>query len=411
LTLDVTAPAEGNAGVTSLTFESAAGKSAPLILAFNRFTAIPESGTSDSARTGQAVKLPASIVGAIDRAGDADFFRFEAKPGDQIGVQVIASELGSKLDPVIVLTDTAGIVLAEGTTSLGFVVAKPGTYALGIRDLEYRGGSDFTYRLHAGDVPVVTGVFPLAVPRGRTLDIHLDGVVSYGGKSASVSYQMWFTEHHPDMFTIGPTERWLEHTVLRFSHDMANTREFYTGISGCFLREFAMQAIHDHLWREAESRLGHEVHQYIYPILDAILGISKTREEQAWPSGQLVFIEPQQLSSIRFLARFKANEQPRINHHKHVRKLLQVVSRSDRKLISDGDSILGIAEGPIPKLCLVAEFHGRIGFFKFNGEEVCSFADGRFGNAASAALASPRPIDAATSPGVASSWIGCCSEA
>ena len=59
-----------------------------------------------------------------------------------------------------------------------------------------------------------------------------------------------------------------------------------------------------------------------------------------------------------------------------MRKLLQVVSQSDRKLISDGDSILGIAEGPIPKLCLVAEFQGRIGFFKFNGEEVCSFADG-----------------------------------
>jgi hypothetical protein len=209
-------------------------------------------------------------------------------------------------------------------------------------------------------------------------DIHLDGMVSYGGKSATVSYQMWFTEHHPDMFTIGPTERWLEHAVLRFSHDMANNRELYTGISGSFLREFAMQAIHDHLWREAQSRLGHEVHHYIYPILDAILGISKTREEQAWPSGQLVFIEPQQLSSIKFLARFKAGEQPRINHHKHVRKLLQVVSQSDRKLISDGDNILGIAEGPIPTLCLVAEFHGRIGFFKFNGEGVCSFADGRY---------------------------------
>ena len=38
----------------------------------------------------QTVKLPATMVGAIDRAGDADFFRFDAKAGDQIGVQVIA---------------------------------------------------------------------------------------------------------------------------------------------------------------------------------------------------------------------------------------------------------------------------------------------------------------------------------
>ena len=63
------------------------------------------------------MKLPATIVGAIDRAGDVDYFRFEAKAGDQIGVQVIAAELGSKLDPVLVLTDAGGAILAEGTTS------------------------------------------------------------------------------------------------------------------------------------------------------------------------------------------------------------------------------------------------------------------------------------------------------
>ena len=56
---------------------------------------------------------------------------------------------------------------------------------------------------------------------------------------------------------------------------MANNRELYTGISGSFLWEFAMQAIHDHLWREAQSRLGHEVHQYICPVLDATLSTDR----------------------------------------------------------------------------------------------------------------------------------------
>ncbi len=208
-------------------------------------------------------------------------------------------------------------------------------------------------------------------------DIQLDGLISYGGKSATVSYQMWFTEHHPDLFTIGPTQRWLEHTVLRFSHDMAN-KELYTGISGSFLRKFAMQAIHDHLWREAQSRDRYEVHRHIYPILESILEISKTREEQALPSGQLVFVEPPHLSSIKFLARFRNNEQPNIDHYKHVRKLLQAVSQSDRMLISDGNSILGVAEGPIPEFCLTADFHGKIGFLKINGEGICSFADGSY---------------------------------
>lgn len=209
-------------------------------------------------------------------------------------------------------------------------------------------------------------------------DLQLDGVISFGGKSATVAYQMWFTEHHPDLFTTGPTQRWLEHTVLRFSHDMANKKELYTGISGSFLREFGLHAIHDHIKRETETRFGTEAKLRIYPILDAILGISKTREERAWPSGELVFVEPQLLHEIQFLARFKSNEQPQLDHYKHVRKLLQAVTQSDRKLISDGHCILGISDGTLPDFCLIADFQGRTGFLKINHDGVCSFADGRY---------------------------------
>ncbi|TMQ34116.1 MAG: hypothetical protein E6K70_09385 [Planctomycetota bacterium] len=49
-------------------------------------------------------------------------------------------------------------------------------YALSIRDREYRGGSQLRYRLHIGDVPVVTSVFPLGVQRGTEATIHLLGV-------------------------------------------------------------------------------------------------------------------------------------------------------------------------------------------------------------------------------------------
>jgi hypothetical protein len=209
-------------------------------------------------------------------------------------------------------------------------------------------------------------------------ELQLDGVVSYGGKSATVAYQMWFTEHHPDLFSIGPTERWLEHAVLRFSHDMANEKDLYTGISGSFLKEYAMHAIRNHIKKEMEKRFGPDSKLRIYPILDAILGISKTREEGAWPSGELVFIEPQLVHTIQFLARFKMNEQPQLDHYKHVRKLLQAVTQSNRRLISDGLSILGISDEHLPDYCLVADFHGRIGFLRIGKDGICSFADGRY---------------------------------
>lgn len=163
-------------GAVQLTFEGDAGKSSPLVFAVDRFASVHESGLTDSARVAQAVKLPVSIAGTIDRAGDVDFFRFEARAGEQIGVQAIAKELGSKLDPVLVLTDGAGRVLAEGITSLGFVIPRSGGYAVGIRDKEFRGANDMSYRLHIGTIPVITGVFPLAIQRGRAVDVHIEGV-------------------------------------------------------------------------------------------------------------------------------------------------------------------------------------------------------------------------------------------
>jgi WD40 repeat protein len=176
LELEVASTAATPIGAVQLTFEGEGGKSAPVAFAVDRFAAVAETGVTDSARAAQPVKLPATLVGAIDRAGDVDYFRFDAKAGDQIGVQVVATEIGSKLDPVLVLTDAGGTILAEGAGVLGYRVARAGTYAVGLRDREYRGGADFTYRLHIGSVPVVTGVFPLAAQRGRTTEVHVEGV-------------------------------------------------------------------------------------------------------------------------------------------------------------------------------------------------------------------------------------------
>ncbi|QDU21149.1 WD40 repeat domain-containing protein [Urbifossiella limnaea] len=176
LELEVTVPPGAAVGPVVLTLEGPGGKSPPLTLAVDRHAAVPESGNTDSARQSMLVGLPGTVTGAIDRAGDVDYFRFTAKAGDPIGVQVVAAELGSKLDPVLVLTDADGRVLAEGGAVLGFRVPAAGGYAVGVRDREYRGGTDFTYRLHLGDVPVVTGVFPLGVQRGRITTVHVSGV-------------------------------------------------------------------------------------------------------------------------------------------------------------------------------------------------------------------------------------------
>ena len=111
-------------------------------------------------------------------------------------------------------------------------------------------------------------------------NLGLAGLISYGGRSSSVVYQMWFTEHHPDMCAIGPTERWLEQ-----------------------------------------------------PILDNV---------------------------------------------QHIRKLLQSVENSDRKLVADEKTIIGIIKGDKPDFSITADFKGRHGFLKLNNNTICSFSDGSF---------------------------------
>ncbi len=217
----------------------------------------------------------------------------------------------------------------------------------------------------------------------RVDDLDLDGIISIGGQSGPVPYQMWFTDHHPEIISTGPTQRWLEHAALRFSHDIANEQELYSGISGRFLREFATHAVHGHIASELERFSPCQRHDEfsIYSILDGILAISRTREESKSPHGVLSFILPENVESVDFMARFDESEQPQLDNHKHVRKLLQAVQKFRNRLISDGTRILGIARGRLDHFHISADFQGLYGFLRVNDQAVCSFADGTYSSA------------------------------
>jgi hypothetical protein len=115
---------------------------------------------------------------------------------------------------------------------------------------------------------------------------------------------------------------------------------------------------------------------FVFPILDAILGISKTREEGSWPRGKLVFVSPADMPKLDFVVRFPRFERPMLKNFKHVRKLLQAVEISDRKLVSFGKNVVGIATGNMPERRSTADFRGEYGFLSLAGKPVCSFSDG-----------------------------------
>ena len=169
------------------------------------------------------------------------------------------------------------------------------------------------------------------------------------------------------MCSIGPTECWLEHAVWLLSHDFATQDPLYTRTSGNVLREYATHAVRDYIIDQMNVVLGWDTQIRVYPILDAVLGISMTREERAWPVGELSFVEPKAISEVAFLARFPLLEQ-----------LLQSVENSRRKLISDGKTIVGIAAGVEETFRITVDFRGEYGFLSINGNPVCSFANGSF---------------------------------
>jgi hypothetical protein len=183
---EVSVAPDAPVGPVTLTPKTAAGTGPTFTFIVDRYAAVTDAAAIDSARKGRAITLPTTIAGTLDRAGQADYFRFTAKAGQQVGVQILTAVVGSKLDPVLELADADGRVLAESLNGLlAFTCPAEGIYAIGVHDKEYRGGVDQFYRLHVGDIPIVTGVVPMGVQRGKEAAVILVGV-NLGGSTATV---------------------------------------------------------------------------------------------------------------------------------------------------------------------------------------------------------------------------------
>ncbi|NQV27982.1 MAG: pre-peptidase C-terminal domain-containing protein [Rhodopirellula sp.] len=102
-----------------------------------------------------AVTVPTTVCGVIDEAGDEDSFRFSAKKGEVLVIDVESRSLGYPLDTVVTVFDKDGKSLGESDDAvrnkadsrLVFSVKADGDYTLRIRDLFENGDWRFAYRL------------------------------------------------------------------------------------------------------------------------------------------------------------------------------------------------------------------------------------------------------------------------
>jgi hypothetical protein len=155
--------------------------------------------------TDMAITLPAVVNGRIKprlakpqpgrpgqtfTPGEADRYRFQARQGQQLVIAASARELMPYLadavpgwfQAVLTLYDAAGKEVAydddyrfHPDPVLHYVVPHDSEYTVEIRDALYRGREDFVYRIAIGELPFVTGIFPLGGPAGSRTEVELSG--------------------------------------------------------------------------------------------------------------------------------------------------------------------------------------------------------------------------------------------
>jgi hypothetical protein len=122
--------------------------------------------------------------------GEADRYRFEARKGQQLVVAASARQLVPYLadavpgwfQATLALYDAQGKELAfaddyrfDPDPVLFFEVPEDGPYVVEIKDAIDRGRVDFVYRIAVGEIPFVTGIFPLGGPAGGRTTVELSG--------------------------------------------------------------------------------------------------------------------------------------------------------------------------------------------------------------------------------------------
>lgn len=135
------------------------------------------------------VTLPTVINGQI-MPGQVDRYRFNARRGQQLVIIVSARDLIPYLadavpgwfQATVALYDAKGKELAydddfrfQPDPVLHLEIPRDGEYAVEIKDSIYRGREDFVYRIALGELPFVTGIFPLGGRTGESTKVELKG--------------------------------------------------------------------------------------------------------------------------------------------------------------------------------------------------------------------------------------------
>jgi hypothetical protein len=181
--LDV--PADAPLGYGSLRLATTRGMSNFRLFCIDDLPQVPEVETNHSPMTAQAVPVPCVVVGRAD-AEVTDYFKINVKAGQRLSFNLLGRRLGSPLEPQLALLDAhTGRELpggfshdapgCEADPRLTYTFPAGGDVLVAVRDVAYRGGPDYGYRLRIGDFPCATTPVPMAAKRGTKVAVRFAG--------------------------------------------------------------------------------------------------------------------------------------------------------------------------------------------------------------------------------------------
>lgn len=186
LELDADAPV----GLYPLRLETSTGLTNLALFSVGGFAEVSEqestpegrAGSNDGVEDAQPIELPATVNGRL-AAADRDVYRFKAKAGESVAIEVEARRTGSAIDPVLRVLDADGEQLAANNDAPGlsldsrlrFRAPADGVYYAVIHDAAYSGQQADSYRLKIGDFDFADGFFPLGGPLGKQVEVEWHG--------------------------------------------------------------------------------------------------------------------------------------------------------------------------------------------------------------------------------------------
>jgi hypothetical protein len=227
-------------GVYDMRLAGPLGISNPRGFAVDQWNEVLKEAGNRTLEKAQVIPFGSTVSGAFEANGE-DHYKFTAKKGTRVLIDVLAQRIDSKADATLVVFDAAGKELARNRDLnrrdplVDLVIPADGDYIVKVYDFTFNGGVDYFYRLavHAG--PYVDFVFPPSVRAGEKNKLTVYGRNLPGGSPSDVvvaGRKLDKLDVVLDVPKNEPTDVRAAPTLVRASEAFVDAREYRLKTSG-----------------------------------------------------------------------------------------------------------------------------------------------------------------------------------